>query len=145
MDKRKLFRLVLVSALAASFGSIADHSEACGNAIRRNVDRDVRLVASAESLLRAEQHARAVALLMNLRHNPIRVVLARAKGVQRRAARVLAKAVIRTRGYVKVGGMPTDTAVGRGRLRSWALALLREQNYIRTTSYNGHTDVCTYF
>ncbi len=135
-----MVRLLLASVLTLGLGSVAEHSEACGNAIRHRVDPDVKLVAGAESLLRADQHRRAVALLMKMRRNPMGVMLARASGVERRAARVLAKIVIRSRSRLEVRGVSTDTAAGRARLRSWARALLREQKRLRPKDPASLTD-----
>lgn len=121
--------LALSLALCGAALTAPDRADACGNSIRKVVDRTQEYVQKAELLLAKGQHKKAVGTIREAYGDKaIAVWLDGSSYLHGRAQRILALAVARSRGEVAIGMDLGGTAQSRKDAAiAWAALTLRLQ------------------
>jgi hypothetical protein len=121
-------RLALASALACAVLGAPAIADACGNSVQRVVDRTNEEVRKAELLLAKSDHAKAVRTIRD-EFGDRAIAQHDGRGgrsLHERAQRVMALAIVRTRGELSIGkGLGGKTDAQRRAAIAWAVLTLR--------------------
>lgn len=120
-------RLALALSLIVSVLIAPEVAEACGNSVERVVDTRNEMVRDAEGLLARGKYKAAVEVIRDSFRDHV-LQLDRHEHLQVRAQRVLAVAVVRSKGEVALGkGLGGKTDAQRRAAIAWATLMLRLQ------------------
>lgn len=121
-------RLALALSLVFSVLIVPEVAEACGNSIELATDVRNDALRSAEKLLAAGKHKKAIEQVHKTFRDHV-LQLDRYEHLQLRAQRILALAVVRSKGEVVIGqGIGGKTDAQRRSAIAWATLMLRLQH-----------------